>query len=131
VCIVRAEMTTKLAPEQLVYIYIAMAGESQQGGPGCTFVDADEGRALYVKSEKLSPATFRQEFVKMQQEDSGVSFFVVTKQSGQLHVFRYPRADALKQDWTQVQEEIRGSSKTSAVALASREGSETHAEPLD
>jgi hypothetical protein len=92
--------------ERMQYVYMAMAGETQQGGPGCTYVDMENGRAFYVKSSDLLPITFRDKFQEMQEDDDNEHFFVVTKESSQLHIFKYARASALTYDWTPIRKKL-------------------------
>ena len=74
----------------LHYVYLAIAGESQQGGPGCAFVDTCEGRAYYTRTEAIQPLAFREHLSRMQEEHAD-DVFVVTKVSDNMHVFRCNR----------------------------------------
>lgn len=84
------------------YVYLSVAGEVQQGGPGCTYVDADKGRALYMKTENMNPEAFKKSLRQMQEEDDGKHYFVVTKTENNLHVFKFSRERAAKYDWSQI-----------------------------
>lgn len=85
--------------EDLMFVYICMAGESQQGGPGCTFVDHEKGTAFYVKGVDITPVVFRDEFVRTLEDDEMRNYFMVHKVAGQYHVTSFPRAEALNVDW--------------------------------
>ena len=87
----------------LHYVYICMAGENQQGAPGCTFVDDDSGNAFYVKLENLRPIVFRDEFAKTIEDDENKHYFIIHKHQGYYHVTSYLREDAEKVDWKRFQ----------------------------
>ena len=91
----------------LFYVYLCMAGENQQGGPGCTYVDSDNGCAFYVHCEKLEPLSFRSTFRTTLDDDEKNHYFVVHKQSEQLHVVSFPREKAYAVNWIPYQEMIR------------------------
>tara|TARA_B110000046_G_scaffold185619_1_gene228132 strand:+ start:2850 stop:3323 length:474 start_codon:yes stop_codon:yes gene_type:complete len=89
------------------FVYIAMAGESQQGGPGCAYVDDDTGRAHYVRCEDLLPATFRANFTEFVQKDEIAHYFVVYRANNALHVTSFSRLEAAKIDWSPYVECVR------------------------
>tara|TARA_B110000046_G_C12997586_1_gene400711 strand:- start:541 stop:873 length:333 start_codon:yes stop_codon:yes gene_type:complete len=82
------------------FVYLAVAGESQQGGPGCTYVDDAAGRAHYVRCEDLLPVTFRDTFLAFVREDENKNYFVVYRANDALHVTSFPRSKACKMDWS-------------------------------
>jgi hypothetical protein len=89
-----------------------MAGEDQQGTPGCTFVDDDAGKAYYVKLEHLVPVVFRDKFSKTVENDDNKHYFIVHKHQGYYHVTSYSREDAEKVDWKRFQENVLKESKS-------------------
>ena len=85
--------------QTMKYVYLSMAGEEQQGGPGCTYVDADKGEARYVRTCDMQPAGFKEKLAALQEEEENKSYFVVTKAGLNLHVFQVEKEKAKNQDW--------------------------------
>lgn len=89
-----------------MYVYMCMAGEEQQGGPGCTYVDHVQGRAFYVRLNDLEPKSFRTTFAQTVEDDENKHFFVVHRVEDQIHVVSFPRDEACKTDWSPYQKAV-------------------------
>ena len=92
--------------EHQFYVYLCMAGEMQQGGPGCTYVDEENGRAFYVHHSKLLPQKFKETFEQTLHDDEKKHYYVVHKSNDALHVVSYPRTTAHASDWSKYQNYI-------------------------
>lgn len=95
--------------EMMKYVYLSMAGEAQQGGPGCTFVDTNGGAARYVRTTDMVPEKFRAHLREQQDADENNHYFIVTKAEQNLHVFKFKRADAAAYDWSGLLSRVRDS----------------------
>lgn len=84
----------------LMYVYIAMAGCKQQGGPGCTVVDHSTGHATYRLCRDLVPIALRDGVQATVEQDDEEHYFILHVQERNVHVTSYPRAKTRQMDWS-------------------------------
>lgn len=81
-------------PGPEAYVFVATSGESQRGAPGVVYVDAEEGRCVYLLMHEVEPQKLREGLEEMISRDNGENYFIVHKASLNVHVFQYPRKKA-------------------------------------
>ena len=79
------------------YVFIAASGERERGAPGVVWVDAERGRAEYLKLEEIENDQLRSGMEDMIVDDENENFFICHKQGENAHVFKYPRRKALQE----------------------------------
>lgn len=98
---------------ELAHVYLALAGEAQQGTPGVALVDTVNTRTSYVLTRNLSPITFRQTIEDMIADDGNAFLYIVVRVESNMHVMKYSRAEAAKHDWSCMQAQMQSASMCS------------------
>lgn len=102
---------------ELAHIYIAIAGEAQQGSGGVTLIDAVESRTSYVSVSKIRPLSFSTKLSSMVEEDGCDFLYFVVRAKESLHVMKFPRSEVHKIDWSSVRRDV----VSSAAGVSGRE----------
>lgn len=77
------------------FVYVAMSGEQVRGAPGAVWVDSANSIAKYLKLEEIQPEKLRDDFQDMIEEDENTHYFILSKQDDNVHIFKYPRKQAM------------------------------------
>lgn len=81
-------------PDSSAFVYVAMSGESERGGPGVAYVDRGCGSCKYLLVSELTPVALRDGISELLGVDGDTHYYIVVKDALNVHVMKHPRAEA-------------------------------------